>query len=118
MTYAEKIRSKIEAVKKERSALWDKVVSSSKDYMKVLQLKDSDLEYLENLTIDVDGERFVLSAKNVCACPRGAGWQYCLLVVCESNSSLNRQVGSGTTLITTVPDEWHQKIVKHLKEKE
>lgn len=137
MTFAEKMRSKIDVIKREERALWDKVSFNSKDYMEELQINKADLKRiersqghlvgypsLEDLAINgflhfgLDGERFALFVKNVCACDYGAGWEYVVMAVCKSNTSFNKETGHGTALISAVSDEWHQKIIKYLKEKE
>lgn len=122
MTYAEKIREKIDEAKKKKREFWDKVRSNSRTYMEVLKVDEADLKELEELAesgflFDLNGERFGLFVKHVCAWDYGADWQYCVMACCKSNTSLNRETGHGTTLICAVPDEWHQKIIKHLGEK-
>ncbi len=136
MTFAEKIGNKIEGLKKEKKMRWDKVTSNHMDYMRALKLNHADLKEIEDsqghpgmypsledwaangfLKVDINSERFVLFIKNVCALNYGAKWEYRLMAVCESNASLNEEIGHGTALISAVPDEWHQKIIKCLKEK-
>ena len=137
MTFSEKIKNKIDTTKKEERLLWHKTSSHSTDYVQVLQLDKEDLQVIERsqgragiypsledwatigvLHLDIDGERFALFVKNVCACSYGENWEYRMMAVCESNASLNTEIGYGTTLISIVPDEWHQKILKHLIEKD
>ena len=66
------------------------------------------------LNVLVDGEEFALFCKHVCGRPYGADWVNLVMAVCTSNEGMSVSTGGGTTRISVLPDEWHQKLVRYL----
>lgn len=137
MSLADEVHRKIQGVVNEEQTTWHTFLSNHEDYMRALNLTSEHLEVLERskgrgsiypdltetgskgfLKFSLDGEEFALSVKHVCGAPYGGSWTDCVFAICLTHPSLNSSVGGGTTLISVVPDEWHQRIVSRLAEKE
>lgn len=107
------------------------------DYVRVLELSPGDIGELVKqkgrigmyptiedeleaavLTFDIENETFGIAVKHVCYAPYGRDWANRLMVGCKSNPSLNISAGYGTTLIFTVSEEWHNKVISRLTENE
>ena len=133
MSFADNVRGKVtEHVKREKE-LWSKTTMHSAAYRKALKLLESDLEALLRikdrpsplpdtkehadknfLAIPVNGKQFALTVHHVCGVPYGGTWTTVILAICTSDDSVNESVGRGTTLITTLSDEWHDKLMARL----
>jgi hypothetical protein len=70
------------------------------------------------LNFTVEDKTFALFVKHVCAVDYGVGWVNCVMAVCMDDESLNETAGHGTTMITALTQEWHDKAITKLAERE
>ena len=134
MSFIQKVRQKIEAVVNQEQSVWNAFTQHSSAYMRVLELEPKDLEVLKRehgrgsmypdlketaskgfLQVTIGGKQFSLSVKNVCGAEYGGRWTESILAICTSDPSMNESVGSGTTLISVISEEWHERLVKRLE---
>lgn len=119
--------------------LFSQVIRHSSEYMGALGIEDKDLEIMEReqsasrtnhawneyggalLTMEVEGEDFGLLAVHTCCHPygqfenvEGEGWRNLLFAIAK-NEKFNKSAGGGTTWISSVPEEWHGKIIDTIR---
>ena len=115
--------------------LFPEVAKHSRDYMDAFGLESRDVEVLEKkqekkggmypeagdlydgslIKLEIEGKKFGIFAANVCGQEYGNNWQDMLMAV-SNDASLNKMVGRGTTLIISVSEEWHTKILQAVKQ--
>ncbi|MCL5410860.1 MAG: hypothetical protein M1324_03340 [Patescibacteria group bacterium] len=135
MNTREELRSKIEQGKASKLAAWGAMTRHHEDYVRVLALSPDDVAELERqkgrigmyptiedeleaavLTVETDNETFGVVVKHVCGVSHDGNWANYLMVGCKSNPGLNISNGSGTALIFTVPEDWHNRVISQLTE--
>ena len=68
----------------------------------------------EFLAFEVDGETFYMIVENVVEPPNGS-MRPMIMAFCASNNELNNDASENYNYFNIVPEEWHQKILDHLK---
>ena len=114
------MHERITEAKNKDSRLWAIVSNRSDRLYKTLHLNPSTVEARrhcdgELLSVDVDGETFVLSMDHVCGTPYGGGWVDMIMATCTSDSSLNETTGDGTIFLTSLIGDWHDKLILELE---
>lgn len=135
MKIREKLRLKINEWKSKSRFIWEKALSQSQRYEEILGLNDEEFDWLETnqkkpdslkpnmddwkqagfLKIVIDGEEFVLSARNVCG---EKGWQMMIIAICTTNQGFNISGGDGTSFVNTLVSGWHKKLASALEKQE
>lgn len=131
------LRKKIQSLLTQNDSLWTFACVHSAAYVKILKLSESDLEILENiqkqpsafrsdaedlaiaggfLDFSCEGESFSFRVVDVCGPHYGKEWTTFVMVFCLTNPTLNVSCGQGTTILNVLPDEWHDRICRHLRE--
>jgi len=67
------------------------------------------------IKLDIDGERFCFFVQEVGQPPHYSGWRRIVMASCVSNADLNNSIGVRGSFLNVVPEEWHQKIIRYLK---
>lgn len=125
------LRRYLHAESKSDSGLYSQVSRHSRDYQDALGFSEQDIEQMERrqgrlgmypsgedwlqgslLKVEIEGKGFGIFAKNTACHDYGepAGWRYLLMAV-SNDQSLNKEAGGGTSLITSIPDEWHTRVI-------
>lgn len=134
--YGRKLREDLKTLRIRQSSLWNKAVLHSQQYEKALGITEKDLEEIEQLQVSpvsmnpsiedlgeagflkipVENEWFGLRAENVCGVAYDNKWSRMIYAICVSNKEINvLHVGSGTTLITIIAKDWHDKLMDILE---
>lgn len=133
----DELRKRVDEGKAGTQAIWETMTRRHGDYVRVLELSLGDVNELKKqkghigmyptiedelesamLSVDIDGETFGLVVKSICGIPYGGKWTTCLMLGCKSNPALNLAIGHGTTLIFNVPEDWHNRVISRLTEKD
>ncbi len=123
----EKLHNEINSIYSQPSKIWELVKQHSNEYIQALKLFKSDLKTIEDfiqetegrkgfLDLEIEGKEFSLLTNRICAVSYGDDWTDIVQVVCQNDPSLNTQIGMGARHLTVIPDEWHQKVLKKIKE--
>jgi hypothetical protein len=135
MGFVQKVRQLVTKANSTKDEVWRAFQKRSAEYARALKLSDHDLATIEQevqprgsvfpdimetgekgfLKIKVQGEDFSLAIKHVCGCHYGGDWRDYIFAICMSNPRLNQTIGNGTTTISIVLFDWHEKILRHLK---
>lgn len=135
MNFKKEVRQLITKTLSTKEDAWQTFQKHSAEYAKVLNLSTSDLATLQQdvqerfsmypgieetgekgfLKFSLEGEDFSLTAKHVCGSHYGGEWQDYIFAICMSSSVFNQTIGYGTTTISIVSADWHEKILTHLK---
>lgn len=134
----DQLRRLLRSQDREGHGLYAEVARHARDYQDALGLNEKDIESMQNLQgrlgmypspddwvqaapmkLDIEGQQFGLFAKHTACHDYGSldsaeAWQNLLMAI-AGDSSLNKSIGSGTTWINTIPEEWHEKILKAIK---
>src|SRR3989344_1550467 len=129
-----RVRRQLEEQKEINRLRYNAFVSHSSGYKRALELSQSDLKDLEHIqtqpstiypslqnyqgfvSLEVKGERFILSVRHVAGHQYGGQWSDEIMAVCATNADLNEESGGGTSLINVIPPEYHRAIIDHIKE--
>lgn len=135
MNFQERMREIVVNATATKEETWLTFQKHSAEYADALGLSTHDLSIIEDqvqgrlsmypdlkevgsmgfLKFDLHGEKFSLSVKHVCGMHYGGQWQDFVFAICMSDLKRNQQLGYGTTLISVLPSDWHEKILFYLK---
>lgn len=135
INYREVVKGMVIEARTRKETGWERFKRHSTDYASALEISSSDLETIEQevqgrggmypsvmdtaregfLQFNLDDEEFSMSVKHVCGAHYGDSWDNFIFAICTSNPALNNTLGGGTTFISVVPDDWHKKIIRHMR---
>lgn len=131
--YGDTVREIAAGVVERENALWEVFVRHSEAYVRALEIDDDQVSVLERaqphtscypdsaelaekgfLQVKLDGQEFALVVKHVCGAAYNDEWRECIIAFCVSTPDFNESVGGGTTFISVLAEDWHNKLATHL----
>lgn len=133
MSLGDELRKKIDKGRADVRKVWEMVLEHRDDYVIALKLEMKDLEELERqkghigtypsveeelehavLKFEIDDLRFGIVVKHVSCADYSSGWHNIVMAGCISDPSINIATGYGTTLVFTLPEGWHKRVMSEL----
>ena len=120
MSIIDRLHTKIDTSIETKSNIWTYVSDNSGTYVEALRLAPRHLKELSSkhesfLTVDVEGETFEFTYKNVCGANYNQGWKEFVILTCTSNNEINHNTGGGTSFVNVVHVKWHQIVLEHIR---